>query len=173
MKVTPLSFVIMMFFVLFLVVFSVFTTEYLSILCANARIDSGISYAAWSGFYHYDLERYASRRDLGEREIRDIYLEDNQVIRTSIKDKIIHNLKLNTDFTPKENSFLEEPFEIVAINIYNPDDLPISILGIEYNVTTIEIITRFMFKVPLADKRTYTKTTVVNADTFLIEGQKE
>jgi len=173
MKVSPVSFMLMMFFVLLIVIISVFTTKYLTVLCTNARIDSGLSYAAWSGFYHYDLEQYASRRELSKREFRNIYLEDNQETRNAIKEKILHNLRLNTDLTPKEESFLDDPFEIVTINIYNPDDLPVTISGRDYSVTTIEIVTRVILKPPLSDKRTYTKRTIVNADTFLIDEQKE
>ena len=173
MKVTPLTFVVTMIFVLLIIVLGVFRTEYLSIVCINNRIDSGLSYAAWSGFYHYDLERYATRKELDKREYRNIYLKDNQEIRDTIRESIIYNLRLNPDLTSKGNSFIRDSLEIVAINIYNPDDLPITLGGNIYSVTTIEIVTKVKFKVPLGEEKLFTKRTIVNADTFLIDEQKE
>lgn len=173
MKFSFFNFFIVMFFVLFIVTISSFSIEYLGVLCVNQRIDSGISYAGWSGFYYYDLERYAVRKDLSKREYRNIYLEDSVSVREAIKKKIVSNLKLNEDMTPRENGFLEDTVELIEINIYNPDVLPVTIEGKEYDVTTIEIVTRVILKPPLGDKKSYIKRTIVNANTFLIDEQKE
>ncbi|MBN2794465.1 MAG: hypothetical protein JXR88_03595 [Clostridia bacterium] len=168
-----LYFFLAMFFILIMVILGRFSVEYLGALCVNQRYDSAVTYAGWSGFQYCDLERYATRKNLANREYRYIYLQDNSEMRKAITDKMIENLKLNADMSPKDDSFLEDAVEIVGINIYNPDSLPAVINGREYNVTTIEIVTRIQVILPFGEKKTYTKRTIVNADTFLMRAQKE
>lgn len=173
MKHFILYFFIMMFFIFFIVIFGRFAVEYLSVLCVNERYNGAVSYAGWSGFQFCDLERYATRKELANREYRYIYLKDDTATRNEIKNKIADNLNLNADLSPKANSFLEDPVELVEINIYNPDVLPVTLKGQEYNVTTIEIVAKIIVTMPFGEKKSYEKRTIVNADTFLMDIQKE
>ncbi len=161
------------FIVLLQIMLMQFIGELSLFVCLNQRIENALVVSCMTGFYYYDLEHYASRTELSDRELREIHLEDNSIIRTAIRENIKYNLKLNAEYTPGENSFLEDVVEIEEINIYNPEDLPVTIGGKEYNITTIELLAKTTFKVPLLEKKIYTKRIIVNANTFLIESQKE
>lgn len=155
----------------FLIVLGTGLVEYKIALQMNKRVETALSVACFGGFAFYDLEHYAHRKALDKKEVRLVVLEDSSRVKEKITELVIKNLRLNDDLTPKEDSYMIGSIEIVEINIYNPDDLPVTLEGREYHATTIELIARVPFKMPLGEVELKEKRIIVNADTFLVSSQ--
>lgn len=140
-------------------------------LITNERVETALIVSGWSGFSFLELTDFSVRKEMGNRELRNVVIKNNAETIEKIKSLIKSNLKLNNDWSPTSESFLLSSFKIIEINIYNPSELPTVINGEEYSLTTIEIKVEVPVKVPSGPIRYFEKTVVVNANSFLTDEQ--
>jgi len=134
------------------------------------RVQGDALAAGWAAFSDYDLEAFATREQINDREPRHIYL-DRVLATQTVEDYLKENMKLDDGYYPLSGSYIRRNFPMgVIITIINPDQLPYDMGGGNMlNETAIYL----ELNVPIRkeDPPYLMKTLYVTADSFLISDQ--
>lgn len=152
-----------------------FLLDIVTAMTLGNRVEDKMIASGWAGFSEMDLKKMSQRKNISNKENRESYLD-----KSDSKNVVIHylkkNLKLNDDFTAREESFItvkNKPILIDEITIYNPDDLPTaSSEGEPLKYTTIHMILEIPVKTNVAGIQYARKSVYVDEDSFLTNNQK-